>query len=187
MATVTMPEYPWFYVVSGDELHQGDILLDCPILRLPRDLTATPGRREVLIERQNAIILTQSCDLVIRADGRCLAEDAILAPFYQKFELGSDSTYRRDDAWEEARKGRHQGYHVLNQCVIEHHELDFAIVDLRRAFSLSMDWVRQHAQSLGPRLRLLPPYREHLSQAFARFLMRVGLPTDIPPFGKPRK
>ena len=29
------------------------------------------------------------------------------------------------------------------------------------------------------RLRLLPPYREHLSQAFARFFMRVGLPQDI--------
>jgi hypothetical protein len=30
-----------------------------------------------------------------------------------------------------------------------------------------------------PRLRLLPPYREHLSQAFARFFMRVGLPRPI--------
>ena len=30
-----------------------------------------------------------------------------------------------------------------------------------------------------PRLRLLPPYREHLSQAFARFFMRVGLPQPV--------
>jgi len=30
-----------------------------------------------------------------------------------------------------------------------------------------------------PRLRLLPPYREHLSQAFARYFMRVGLPSNI--------
>lgn len=28
-------------------------------------------------------------------------------------------------------------------------------------------------------LRLLPPYREHLSQAFARYFMRVGLPQDL--------
>jgi hypothetical protein len=28
--------------------------------------------------------------------------------------------------------------------------------------------------------RLLPPYREHLSQSFARYFMRVGLPVDIP-------
>ncbi len=30
-----------------------------------------------------------------------------------------------------------------------------------------------------PRLRLLPPYREHLSQAFARFFMRVVLPVEV--------
>jgi hypothetical protein len=30
-------------------------------------------------------------------------------------------------------------------------------------------------ERVGCELRLLPPYREHLSQAFARFFMRVGL------------
>ncbi len=35
------------------------------------------------------------------------------------------------------------------------------------------------AKQLG-RLRLLPPYREHLSQSFARQFMRVGLPIDLP-------
>lgn len=29
------------------------------------------------------------------------------------------------------------------------------------------------------RLRLLPPYREHLSQAFARYFMQVGLPVNV--------
>ncbi len=29
---------------------------------------------------------------------------------------------------------------------------------------------------------LCPPYREHLSQSFAKFFMRVGLPTDVPHF-----
>jgi hypothetical protein len=46
--------------------------------------------------------------------------------------------------------------------------------------------VRSRAKA-AKRLRLLPPYREHLSQSFARFFMRVGLPIDIPPFtGKKR-
>ena len=31
---------------------------------------------------------------------------------------------------------------------------------------------------------IIPPIREHLSQAFARFFMRVGLPFNIPPFKK---
>jgi hypothetical protein len=29
------------------------------------------------------------------------------------------------------------------------------------------------------RPQLLPPYREHLSQSFARFFMRVGLPIPV--------
>jgi hypothetical protein len=53
------------------------------------------------------------------------------------------------------------------------------IVDFGHIFSLPKIYVRQFATSLGPRLRLCPPYREHLSQAFARFFMRVGLPQDI--------
>ena len=34
-------------------------------------------------------------------------------------------------------------------------------------------------QRATPRLRLLAPYREYLSQAFARFFMRVGLPQPV--------
>jgi hypothetical protein len=56
------------------------------------------------------------------------------------------------------------------------------IVDFRRVFSLPLTFVRQRAPRTGDRLRLLPPYREHLSQAFARYFMRVGLPQDIPSF-----
>jgi hypothetical protein len=28
----------------------------------------------------------------------------------------------------------------------------------------------------------MPPYREHLAQAFARYFMRVGLPREAHPF-----
>ena len=56
------------------------------------------------------------------------------------------------------------------------------IVDFRRLYSLPVAFVRRQAETRVPRLRLLPPYREHLSQAFSRFFMRLGLPVDIPPF-----
>jgi len=48
--------------------------------------------------------------------------------------------------------------------------------------SIPLAFVRQRAARADDRLRLLPPYREHLSQAFARYFMRVGLPQDIRPF-----
>jgi len=56
------------------------------------------------------------------------------------------------------------------------------VVDFRGVYSVTFDFLVELAQKRDKRLRLLPPYREHLSQAFARFFMRVGLPVDIPPF-----
>ena len=53
------------------------------------------------------------------------------------------------------------------------------VVDLRQLFSVPISTLRAIAEKQEYRLRLLPPYREHLSQAFARVFMRVGLPTDI--------
>jgi len=37
------------------------------------------------------------------------------------------------------------------------------------------------AERGAKRLTLLPPYREHLSQSFARYFMRVGLPENVKP------
>ena len=39
-------------------------------------------------------------------------------------------------------------------------------------------FVEKVAAAQNPRLRLKAPYREHLSQAFARFYMRVALPRE---------
>lgn len=44
--------------------------------------------------------------------------------------------------------------------------------------------LRLFAHSLGPRLRLRSPYKEHLAQSFARFMMRVGLPVTNHDFAR---
>lgn len=48
------------------------------------------------------------------------------------------------------------------------------VVDFRRVSALPLKSLRTRVLTQQRRLRLLPPYREHLSQAFARFFMRVG-------------
>jgi hypothetical protein len=53
------------------------------------------------------------------------------------------------------------------------------IIDFGRIFSLPRNFLSKLAGSQGKRLRLCPPYREHLSQSFSRFFMRVGLPQNI--------
>jgi len=54
------------------------------------------------------------------------------------------------------------------------------VVDFHEVFSLPLAFLTLWVQKTNrARLRLRPPYREHLSQGFARFFMRVGLPVDI--------
>jgi hypothetical protein len=176
-------EYPWYAVVRGNTLEQDDLLLGCPHFVLPPDLTRVDsgvGERGVV----DAIILTQSCDLAVRGDGSCEATDVLLCPYYARKDLGNHPVFRKDQAWEEVRKGRRPFFHVLNECRLPGHVQDFVLADFHALFTLSVPLVRQFVAQAGDRLRLLPPYREHLSQAFARLFMRVGLPADIPAFGK---
>ena len=58
--------------------------------------------------------------------------------------------------------------------------METRVVDFHEVFTLPRTFLESWLQQSGnQRLRLRPPYREHLSQAFARFFMRVGLPQPI--------
>ena len=89
-----------------------------------------------------------------------------------------------EKAWKSTCKSIADG-HIWNQAFLansDHTDLvsEIRVVEFTEVFTLPRtfleSWLRQCNQS---RLRLLPPYREHLSQAFARFFMRVGLPQPI--------
>jgi hypothetical protein len=82
------------------------------------------------------------------------------------------------------RQGRVEGLHLLASQIDPSNNRSCLVADFREIYSLPIEYLKQHAESLGPRWRLQPPYLEHFSQAFARFFMRVGLPASIPPFKK---
>jgi len=176
-------DYPWYEIVSGDNIQQGDILENCPVLILPSELSlnssnTTANPYEIPWEGRDVIVISQSCDMV---KGREKIPEVLLCALWKKsdFQEGLMST---DQGWELARKGSIPAYHVLNRCALEGFKRDFMVVDFHRVHSLPLDFVRKIILELDERIRLLPPYREHLSQAFARFFMRVGLPVDIPEF-----
>ena len=83
---------------------------------------------------------------------------------------------------EELRRGILPGYHVLNRCELPGHQSDYLVCDFRSLFGTHVEVAKTLATGPSLRVRLLPPYREDLAQAFARFFMRVGLPVDVPPF-----
>ena len=62
MADTSLPSYPWYAPVSGDEIAQGDILEDCSVYS-PRDEDIS-GKPAFDWAERDVIILTQSCDLV---------------------------------------------------------------------------------------------------------------------------
>jgi hypothetical protein len=69
---------------------------------------------------------------------------------------------------------------MLNEGEIGNLKLTHRIVDFHDVYTLPMTFLESFLQNKQQsRLRLRPPYREHLSQAFARFFMRVGLPTGV--------
>ena len=181
-ASATSPD-PWYGVVSGSELEQGDILLDCPIISVPGDATRRDGAlAEVRIDYSDVIVMTQSCDLATREDGNCTATDVTLCGIYFRDQVGEHSAFSKPQAWEATRKGHRIGYHVLDCCELPGHEFDFVLVDLRRVFTLSTAAVREFAIGQKDQVRLLSPYREALSQAYGLVFMRIGYPVPIPEF-----
>jgi hypothetical protein len=69
---------------------------------------------------------------------------------------------------------------ILNQSSVTGHEFEHGIVDFHEVFTLPRGFLESLLVARRrDRPRLLSPYREHLSQPFARYFMRVGLPVPV--------
>ncbi|MBX6314441.1 MAG: hypothetical protein IRY99_16230 [Isosphaeraceae bacterium] len=173
--------YPWYGIVHRLEIAQGDILEGCPVFLPPDDWDLDEGATASVMfrwEERDVIVMTQSCDLVL---GREKVSEVLLCPIWGRSEL-TTGHLATPKGLEDARRGNLPGVHLIATSELEGFHREVRIVDFRRVHALPLSFIRRRAERTGDRLRLLPPYREHLSQAFARYFMRVGLPVDIPPF-----
>jgi hypothetical protein len=133
-------------------------------------------------------VMTQACDL---EHGK--VSDVVLCPHYAltffrgqvwKPDQEQKKQPANSDAWKKHFKAMANG-HLWNLCVlnsssIEGHTIEHRVVDFHLIYTVPRDFLETLLREREkPRLRLLPPYREHLSQAFARFFMRVGLPAPL--------
>lgn len=173
-----MEKYPWYAIVGGKEpLLQGDFINSCPVVIPPAGMQV--GRVSAQVIEYDVAIMSQSCDLEQKK-----IDLVLVCPIWPLSEFEKRSEFFKSKKGKEAlRQGNVPGYHLLNKCEIDGFITDYLVVDFRTVYSVPLDFLLDLALRRGRRLRLLPPYREHLSQAFARFFMRVGLPVDIPPFG----
>ncbi len=163
--------------VTEPHLRQGDYLTDCAV-PIFVDPTVTSETQEVPIDVFDLIVLTQSCDLE-QNKVRLVAMCPIFS--LEAFE-GKSSEFKKKGRWNEVRKGRIEGLHMLGAFSDSTKNRESLVVDFREIYSLPFEYLLKHATQLGLRWRLKSPFLEHFSQAFARFYMRVGLPSTIPEF-----
>ncbi len=187
----------WYRAAGAEEpLTQGDIIFDCPALSWRLSALQPPVGpaaedlslgEHLIAEARDLVVMTQACDLE-----HSKVISVVLCPHYGLEEFKA--------AWEEDQQSR--GQHptakawrrycddicegtIWNLNVLNAHSdaglaVEHRIVDFHEVFTLPRPVLESLLKVRNvSRPQLLPPYREHLSQAFARFFMRVGLPTPV--------
>lgn len=172
----------WYEVTHGTDLEQGDIFFECPIYRVERTMTEDDGERaEVVVEYSHVVVLTQTCDLENNKVDEVLVAAVITYSEIVRRDGQQNPTLKSKNFRKSAVDGVLPPYSVLQERT-EAPELPWSLVDFHGLFSMPKVLLMEVAASAGDRLRLVPPYKEHLAQAFARYIMRVGLPETLDEF-----
>jgi len=166
----------WFKsLIKTDIIEQGDVFYNVPVIE---PISADVERGEKLkfkVTKFDVIVMSQSCDL-----GAGKIQNVTVCPV-ENLQIhlinNFSSKGERQGHVKKLRRGEDLRFHLLNK---EFEICDeFLVVDLKNAYGINYDLLERLKDSQLKRIRLLPPYREHLSQAFARVYMRIGLPVDI--------
>lgn len=130
-------------------------------------------------DEYDLIVVTQSCDLAHAP----YPQFVVLCPIYPIAEFESiNESFKKRKKWNDVLKGRIAGLHLLASPSDPADNGKALVVDFREIYSLPHDYLMRRVGDLESHYRLRSPYLEHFSQAFARYFMRVGLPSDIPRF-----
>lgn len=175
-------DYPWYELIeSSNEITQGDILKNCPVPILSSVENLQTGESiDAKIEVIDGIILTQACDIENKKVDNIVLCSITSKEEFEKTRL--DSGFGRSRIKSDINSiiaGRQNAYHIINNFKSDDFSQDYYIINFKDIFSIPVELAQKIASENGKRLRLCPPYREHLSQAFARYFMRVGLPINI--------
>ena len=170
-------DFIWYEkIIKSDLIEQGDLIPNCPIIIPPSNITEDI-EVEIDVSLINSVVLSQSCDLINNK-----IQIVLVCPYFNLKEFVENLPEQKpksiNKSIDNLKKGFLPGYHLLNKSE-ENGINDYIVVDFRNVYGIHIESLKNIANNIDIRYRLLPPYREHLSQSFARFFMRVGLPQDI--------
>jgi hypothetical protein len=185
----------WYEAVDANvELTQGDIILNCPVVRWASKSVEVSNQTEIETLRSlvevaeiDLVVITQGCDLENKKVNNVILSPHFALSQYQEYWEQTMNNMKQNPtakAWgrycDDIKNGYIWNLSMLNEGEIGNLKLTHRIVDFHYVYTLPRTFLESFLQNKQqPRLRLRPPYREHLSQAFARFFMRVGLPTGV--------
>ncbi len=147
----------------------------------PRDAVRLTGRWSV----RKSVLITQTCDLEKHKARMSKKESynppVLLCPITSMEEWLPKVGERQEDAWKDlldkASKlidGRKLSLLGLPSYISYGVSLPLSVVHLSVVHSIPLKSVLALSKESGKRIRLQPPYREKLSQAFGYTFMRVG-------------
>ena len=172
----------WYETITYSDdmvLEQGDILFGCPYY----DTTGEEvnGVINAKIVDHNVVIMTQSCDIANKKVDKIFVApwEYISAVIRKKEEAdGELNTKKKKSFFKHLSEGVMPNFHLLDEDKEKGLD-DYLVIDFSNTFTISPGTMMATAAKQGSVIRLKSPYKEHLSQAFARFFMRVGLPSNL--------
>ena len=183
-----MPDYKWFGQHTSQEgIDQGLILVDFPVPDYSKvDYVGLASDENVElpveIKKYDLIIMSQACD--IENDK---VKNITLCRIYTLKEYLVETNQSKTKAKEllnSLNSGR-----VVNMCLLNRPDYnpygdafeDYLIVKFDESVNYPVELIRQRiSNETGNMMKLMPPYRESLSQNYGIFYMRVGNPKNIP-------
>lgn len=185
--------FSWFEdITSNSQITQGDIIKNLPVPTFVTD-DEYPYFQPVNFD-SDVIIMTQACDIENNKVDyinicRLVSLDELLVKQVNEHNNQDQSPIKSMTEAKGKQRERATKYvdqlingNVLNFYLLEKHDkLDNRVVNLKETFKIpfkAMNFLMEEVK-VENRLRLQPPYREHLSQQYANIFGRIGLPLDV--------
>lgn len=177
----------WYTVVDNSKkLTQGDILVD---LHIPvvNSTTLNESEPELNIHAESVVVMTQACDIengkvsdIVVCGMQAISEHK--QNWISAQEAKAQPT--RNEDWKKERNrirsGQFNNLAMIDKFMSSEVSQDVQIVNFAFLYMLPVEYLEQWiSERTDKRLRLKSPYLEYVSQSFARFFMRVGLPARI--------
>lgn len=194
--------YEWYKTVQYDTpISQGDIILKCKVPVIidkpdPPFFKISGGIYDVIVMTQACDLANEKTDIVSLCPLKPLTEviEGLMkqdllpeeSEAYKNFmykSLSGKQKKRKDTIIQNLKAGFYLDFHVLKEHRDKFKPMldqDYMSVVLKQTFTIPKKALEKYLlQTRTDRITLLPPYREHLAQAYARNFFRIGLPIDL--------